>query len=166
MDWLIIFIIMGIVSSLINKKNQPSKKRNTPAPRPGTFQKAPDYPTAKPVKEWKSPFPDLEETLKKLEKQFSGESTYPWDNEVQQEVVIKKPVAIKKIEETRKEAAEKNPESVINPERKNEYSIDEKTDKNTIPLKQLSASQAAQGMMWAEVFGPPRSQNPHYSYKK
>lgn len=168
MDWILIFIIMGIISSLMNKKNREPKKRQAPASRPRTYERTPDYQPAKPARDWKSPFPDLDDTLKDLEKQFEGEIRFPWeDQQKDKEIDIKKPVEIKKVEKAPKEQKviqeKEESKSVANPETDQDLYKRKFAQKNI--FEQPGINQAAQGMMWAEVFGYPRSKNPHYSRK-
>lgn len=163
MEWIVIAIIGGIISSYMKKKKDQPNKNNIPKSRP--FETSPA--NHQPKTEKKGWLSDLETTMKDFEKQFHGEE--PWimgDKPRENDAVPNKNRNVV-IEQKTPELAVKN-KSQLQTNISSEKKVEEKniiTQSSDKQFEGINPNQALQGMIWAEIFSAPRSKNPHNSYR-
>lgn len=152
MEWLIGVIILSIISSFFNKKNDGSEKRARQ--QQGGNKRS------------NSSFPDLEGALKDLDKRFNDWDMPEVKKEWSQTKELRNP-RVSKHEVIRVE----NPKHLATQQitdviKDNSIKANEITSANSNVNQEFTAKEAVQGMMWAEIFGKPRSKNPHQSLQK
>jgi len=181
MEWLIGLIIFSIISSLFSG-NKRSEKRDQ---NQQVFKKSPadsgDFGTPRK----RSGFPYLEEVMKDWDRRLNG-----WTEEQIQKEKAEKLEQIR-IEKRRREASISEAEFMRHREAytPKQPATAQKNQAIAVGTRELAVSQkansdstfsedssvvelptgrkiggAVQGMMWAEIFGQPRSKNPHRTF--
>ena len=155
MEFLGFLIIIGLISSIFNKNNQrqqqqrPMKKTTPNTGRNFAEEEETNLET---------PFMDWEDSLEELEKRFTRRWTASGRSEGNDETMEKaEPTAsFSKTEMSQPTSPSEKSEIVESPIVDTQGTIQLEEDMNTI----VDPKNAAQGMMWAEIFGPPRSKRP------
>lgn len=152
MEWLIFVIVLGLISSVFNNQNKRTRRGND-TNRPKRYESPDTVSESKPKKgwDWDSPFDVFEEAFEEFEiPKRETKPSYTFKSERKSNTVKETPKSPKK--ETTKAV-----KAVSYTKDDNKLKMLDSSKEN------LSANQALQGMMWAEIFGPPRSKKPHIS---
>lgn len=149
MDWLIYLIIIGVISSVINKKKH--QEPNHPQPRRSEgFE-----PETK------------EETRYKIERYEFEVEREPREREL--DVNFKKETVGFGDEDNSLLNSEIGNDQIGNDQIGGEATSSERKpliiEEEELDIGKLDKNKVIQGMIWSEVFGAPRSKNPHKTYR-
>lgn len=157
MEWLVFLVIIGIVSSVIGK----NKPANRPVQR--SFDTSPNEPrTSNSKMDWDD---DVDDKLRDLERKLTGWSTWGEEERTdpyhsQKDRYAKSTVYKEEVKQTQEGTSLEYKDIGFDKLEDTTHAYDIEEAENT---HIVNPNKAVQGMIWSEIFGPPRSKRPHYA---
>ncbi|KOP83494.1 hypothetical protein ACFFHH_09715 [Cytobacillus solani] len=153
--WLL-FIVIGIITSIFNKlTGNQGKQKSRPQRQPIQPQKGANHSTSSPIREVKK-----NEALPAIPKKVI--------NNIEKEYAERK----KQAEETlhslkdKQRALENKTQSLLAVSERGSMRLDFNSEKDEKPSFLIEKQKLAEGVVWAEILGPPRALNPHKSIRQ